>query len=70
MEDTLLRCAECGTKLYEKANPWMKVEGFERRREAGGTNHIALRRQTGEAVCETCMTKLRAGVASTQMELT
>lgn len=62
-------CIECDRPVTPKENPWAEVIGFERKRESGGTNHVALRKRTGRIVCPECMVKMLAGMASGQQSL-
>ncbi len=66
----LLRCSECGALMDERHHTiWSKVEGWEKKRDAGGTNHVALRIPLGVFMCVGCMDKLRSGVAASQLSL-
>jgi len=62
-------CAECDRVIEPKENPWAEVTGFERKRDAGGTNHVAMRRRTGKIICPECMVKLLAGLSAGQQSL-
>jgi len=62
-------CRECGRVVREKENPWTEVTGFERKREAGGTNHVALRKRTGVLICPECMVRLQAGLDAGQLSM-
>jgi hypothetical protein len=63
--------SKCGTML----NPnrvdtfWQKVEGWERKREQGGTNHVALRKKLDVRMCLSCMRQLQNGVDPGQSTL-
>lgn len=48
---------------------WGKIEGWAKRRDAGGTNHVALRKPLYVFMCNGCMHKLLSGVASSQLTL-
>lgn len=53
----ILRCNECGRPMDERVEVvWTKVEGWEKRRQQGGTNHVAMRRPLPEHMCNACMT--------------
>lgn len=51
------------------ATVWSKLEGWEKKRAAGGTNHVALRKPLGEFMCNGCMEKLLSGVAAAQLQI-
>lgn len=53
-------CLRCG-KSVAALTSWVEVIGFEKFRSQGGTNHVALRQRTGDALCFGCMTILKAG---------
>lgn len=63
------RCSSCGMELTDAMNPWLEVQGWERKRVKGGTNHVALRKQTGKMMCHGCMSKLQAGLSPGQLAL-
>jgi hypothetical protein len=64
------RCCSCRLDVDERTmTVWNKVVGWERRREKGGTNHIALRRKVDEYMCELCMDREQAGDAKGQMHM-
>jgi hypothetical protein len=65
----MMFCRECGRAVRPKENPWTEVVGFERKREAGGTNHVALRKRTGVLICPQCMVRLQAGLDAGQLGL-
>lgn len=46
-----------------------KVDGWVKKREQGGANHVALRRPLGEFMCVGCMEKLLSGVSTSQLTL-
>ena len=54
----------CGHKELDERHVtvWSKVEGWEKKRDAGGTNHVALRKPLGVFMCAGCMDLLRAGL--------
>lgn len=63
-------CAgKCGQLIADTRLAWCGVTGWERYREQGGTNHVAVRRPTGEFMCEDCMRKLKDGLDPAQGEL-
>lgn len=64
-------CSTCTRDIDErKEKPWTEVIGWERRRDQGGTNHVAMRKPTGNAICNECMIRLQAGLAPGQLSLT
>lgn len=66
----VLRCSSCSLLFDERiVVMWSKVEGWEKKRDAGGTNHVALRTPLDEFMCPTCMDKLRNGLAAGQLVL-
>ncbi len=56
----------CGKVITDTHSAWCSITGWERPREQGGTNHVALRKQTGEYMCDICMSKFQAGLAPGQ----
>ncbi len=64
------RCSTCGSDIDERVDkPWTEVVGWERHRNQGGTNHLALRKPTGRAMCKRCMMKLQAGLDPGQLSI-
>ena len=63
-------CSQC-TRLVDERREviWSQVIGWEKKREAGGTNHVALRRPQNLFMCDDCMTKLQQGVSPDQQTL-
>lgn len=65
-----IRCSECGRGLNTKTETvWTKITGWERHRDQGGTNHVALRKQLEEFMCAGCMTLFQSGLAAGQKSL-
>lgn len=62
-------CSSCGRELKPHENPWVEVKGWERKRSQGGTNHVALRKNTGVIMCPECMILLQRGLSPDQMTL-
>lgn len=62
------RCSECDEPV-EPNHVWLEVTGWEKRRFSGGTNHVALRELTGRHMCNSCMSKARAGLSTAQQDL-
>ena len=64
-------CVFCGEQVDPNSRrTWRKVEGFERHRDAGGTNAIALRHQLDVWACDPCISKQKTGLAPGQGTLT
>ena len=65
-----MNCSECKQPIDDRFhNYWTKVEGWERRRSAGGTNHLAMRKQKDEFLCDACMRMLQRGLDPRQSSL-
>ena len=69
-----MSCYFCGEPILEPKTSYTQITGWERMagiRPSGkqGGSDIYLREPTGEVACETCITKLRAGVALEQESL-
>ena len=64
-------CVECERRvvLADQDSYHVKVHGWERKRDQGGTNHLALREQHAVFMCNGCMTKLQAGMSAGQLQL-
>jgi hypothetical protein len=62
-------CESCDEPIPSIQDAWQKVEGYERPRRGGGTNHVALRETFNVFVCNRCMTLLRAGLDAKQETL-
>jgi len=63
-------CHKCGRPLDSKIETiWNKVVGWEKPREGGGTNHIALRTPQDEYCCNGCMTLMLDGLDPGQESL-
>lgn len=64
-------CSKCGKPLDKEPQNlvWQQVVGWEHRRSAGGTNHVALRQTQEIFMCHTCMTRLQAGIPVEQQTL-
>lgn len=56
------QCAMCRCVFDERVvTMWNKVIGWEKRRDQGGTNHIAARGPQSEYRCDVCMSRVLAG---------
>lgn len=65
----ILRCTACGRQMDERLETvWQKLTGWDKKRSAGGTNHVALKRPLHEFMCAGCMDKLQNGVPALQLE--
>jgi len=62
-------CVFCGDGIPSLRNAYRKVVGFEKQRDQGGTNALALRRPLNEWACNTCVDKQKSGVDPRQEEL-
>ncbi len=63
------RCSECGCPIPDVEYAWTSITGWDKKRRGGGTNHVALRKPTGEWMCDACMQKCMAGIATGQLSL-
>lgn len=63
-----LRCTFCGGEISVNRD-YQKVEGFERKRDGGGTNAIRLRQPKGEWACTSCIDKESRGINAQQSGL-
>lgn len=69
-EPWLYECCECHRMVDERIETvWNAVHGWEKKRDAGGTNAISLRRPQNTFMCDGCMTKARAGLDPAQQDL-
>lgn len=69
-EPWMFRCCECGQSMDERSQTiWTKVQGWERKRDQGGTNHVALRRPMNEFMCNKCMTMHQNNLSPLQTSL-
>ena len=61
MTGPLVPCAECGkpTDTFAASTAY-EVQGWEKQRPQGGTNHVLFRRRTGRVMCGGCTHLLRA----------
>jgi len=65
-----MKCVECQREIDERIETvWTKVVGWEKKREQGGTNHLALREPLGENLCQGCMTLMQQGLSTGQQSL-
>lgn len=63
-------CHFCGDQLDTSMGRVSQfVSGWERRRRAGGTNAIILRKVHPQWACYECIEKLRAGIDPAQQRL-
>ena len=62
------KCSACGRVMDERSDPvWNKVQGWERKREQGGTNYILARRPLPEYMCDMCAKRIQGGDHPRQM---
>lgn len=65
-----MKCDQCGRSLDERTETvWNLVEGWEKKRDQGGTNHLALRKPKDEFRCNGCMTLILHGLSPGQVAL-
>jgi hypothetical protein len=65
-----MNCSKCGRPINEHIETvWQKVIGWEKKRDAGGTNHIALREPQPEVMCAGCMQLMLDGLDPGQQSL-
>ena len=65
-----MKCVECQREIDERVETvWTKVVGWEKRREQGGTNHLALREPLNEYCCAGCMMLMQQGLSTGQQSL-
>lgn len=65
-----IRCVECNRLLDERVETiWNLVEGWEKHRAQGGTNHLACRQPRNVYRCNGCMTLILSGLSPGQTEL-
>lgn len=65
-----MNCTKCGRPLNEKTETvWNLVEGWEKKRDQGGTNHLALRKPKDVFCCNACMSLMLAGLSTGQESL-
>jgi hypothetical protein len=60
-----IKCTFCGGRI-SVTRDYQRVEGYERRRNQGGTNALRLRQPKGEWACTSCVDKEARGIAATQ----
>lgn len=58
----ILNCSFCEKKMREWDAVYQWVAGWERWREAGGTNALALREPEQKFACERCITLKKRGI--------
>lgn len=66
----IVKCDDCGREVNDHIETvWNLVEGWEKKRETGGTNHIALRTPKDSYRCNGCMTLRMHGLSPQQGSL-
>ena len=67
---TTFVCVMCSNAVDPTdVNVWQRVTGWERKRDAGGTNAIALRTPVQEFMCATCMVAAKRGLVGQEAML-
>ena len=65
-----MTCAQCGREMNERIETiWQHVTGWTKKRDQGGVNHIALKSELPEVMCNGCMTLLLDGLNPGQQSL-
>jgi hypothetical protein len=64
-----MTCSTCNRKISGTEIFWQQVLGWEKKREAGGTNHVALRKPIERFMCAGCMTLKQSGIHPGQTSL-
>jgi len=65
-----MTCSQCGRLMDERIETvWQHVTGWTKKRDQGGTNHIALRKELPEMMCNACMHLLVHGLNPGQQSL-
>lgn len=65
----IVRC-DCGREINTRLEVyWRFVEGWEKDRDQGGTNHIALRKTHDRFMCNICMVRRQASLHQAQESL-
>ena len=64
-----MKCIACGNEIVRGAAFWREVTGWVQNRVGGGVNHVALRKNTGRVVCESCMNLRKSGISVKQQTL-
>jgi len=54
-------CLVCGEPVRPNPRMLWEISGYERDREAGGTNHVIARERTGRVVGDCCAEQVRLG---------
>jgi hypothetical protein len=63
----IVPCTYCQREINDHIETvWNQVEGWEKKRETGGTNHLALRTPKAIFCCNPCMTLLLDGLSPQQ----
>lgn len=65
-----MNCEKCGRRIFERTETyWNYVHGWEKKREDGGTNHLALREPQDKYCCNGCMMLMQSGLDPGQQAL-
>lgn len=66
----IVNCDKCGNPVNDRSESvWNFVTGWEKKREGGGTNHIALRTPQNQFRCNVCMQRMLDGVDPEQQTI-
>lgn len=59
-----IHCLDCKRDLSDDPPTmvWRAVQGWERGRSEGGTNHVAMREPQDAFLCDVCMRKRQRGL--------
>ena len=59
----IFKCDKCERDIDDRTETvWNLVEGWEKKRDGGGTNYLALRKPKEQFRCNPCMTLLLEGL--------
>ena len=67
----VMTCTKCGRELHDHMETiWQHASGWVKRRDAGGTNHLALRElHPDQLMCNGCMQLMLDGIDPGQQSL-
>jgi hypothetical protein len=66
----LYQCRHCHNMIDERTHTvWRSVQGWTKKRDQGGDNHVALRRPLNDYMCNACMTLALSGLHPQQQDL-
>jgi len=65
-----MNCSKCGRPINDHIETvWQYASGWIKRRDAGGTNHLALRELHDKLMCNGCMQLMLDGLDPGQQSL-